>query len=177
MVRLGYFRRAVQLVVQPFQLRHDPIPLFRRLARRPFRGEPLDLGHDREQLARVVLRQRCDRQTGLLSRSGLDDVAFLLQPLQRAPYRGTAHTEPRGDVGLDDARAGRQAAPDDQLAQLPVRLRHAVAAACIGLRGTPDRSGVRAHVQSVPGSRRSGVRRSSGRCGVAAASDGVRTRA
>ena len=109
-------------------------------------------GEAREQLARVFLRERRDGQPRLLAGTGLDDVAFLLQALQRAPDRGPAHAETRGDVGLDDARAGRQASPDDQLAQLPVGLRDAVAAACIGLRGTPDRSGVRAHVQSIPGS-------------------------
>src|SRR6186713_872574 len=84
--------------------------------------EALQRADEEKELARVLAGQRCDRRTGLLQRGGIDDESLLLEALERAAHGRAAHAETRGDVGLDDARAGRESSVDDQLAQSLVHL-------------------------------------------------------
>ena len=70
----------------------------------------------------IVAREWCDGRTRLLERRRVDDVAFLLQALERAAHGRATDAEARGDIGLDDARARSEAALDDEGAQSLVDL-------------------------------------------------------
>src|SRR5687767_6719235 len=84
--------------------------------------ETLQRADEEEELASVLARQRRDGRTGLLQRGGIDDEPLLLQALKRTAHGRAAHAETRGDVGLDDARAGRESSVDNELAQSLVHL-------------------------------------------------------
>ncbi len=115
-------RRGLRQVgVAPLERLHQQQPR----ANRQLRGEPpgqrLHRPHDVEQLPRILLRERRNGRPRLTPRVRAHDVAFLLEPLQRAPHRRTAHPEPRRDLRLDDPRARRQSTSHDQFAKLLVR--------------------------------------------------------
>src|SRR5829696_386203 len=84
--------------------------------------EALQRTDEEKELAGILARQWCDGRTGLLQRGGIDDEPLLLQALECAAHGRSAHAETRGDVGLDDARAGRESSVDDELAQSLVYL-------------------------------------------------------
>jgi predicted GNAT superfamily acetyltransferase len=68
----------------------------------------------------VVAGEGRDGRTRLLQRRRVENVAFVLEPLQRAAHGRAANAELGGDLRFDDAGSWREAPRDDELAQLLV---------------------------------------------------------
>src|SRR6185312_13295161 len=92
------------------------------------RGEAFHGPDDLEQLARVLFGERCDDEALFFVAADAGDVAFLLKSVQGAADGRATHAQPFGDVAFDDAGAGREAAGDDEVAELLVGADDAVAA-------------------------------------------------
>jgi methylmalonyl-CoA mutase, C-terminal domain len=89
--------------------------------RGPAGGERLDLTEDAEHLAGVVACERRDAEPYLPARVGGEHIPLLTQALQSAAHRCPADAEAGGDLALDDAAPGREAAAHDQFTEAAVR--------------------------------------------------------
>ena len=106
-----------QLMVRPLHRLRDLAAVAAVAARHPVGRQRLQLAHDPEELAAVLAgERRHGKQRPPPSPAG-DHVAFPLQPVQRAADGRTAGSQPLGQLALDHAAAGRQAAVHDQLAK------------------------------------------------------------
>ena len=97
-------------------------PAGERQLSRPFRRQAFDVPHDLEQLAGILHRQGGHRRPGPPTRCGAGHVALLLQPLQCRSNGRAAGAEPERGLTLVNARARRQAAGHDEIADLDVGL-------------------------------------------------------
>ena len=84
-----------------------------RLAGRPgelcrlSRGESLKVTDEQKEVATVLLRQRCDRESLVGAGTERFDKTLLLQTVQGAAHRRAAEVESRRDGPFDDATTGR----------------------------------------------------------------------
>src|SRR5690606_16763107 len=83
------------------------------------RAEPFDGADELEELAGVLEGERRDAEAAPLVTFDRD-VSLARQEPERAADRGPAEPEPPRELGLDQARARRQAPGDDQLTELSV---------------------------------------------------------
>jgi hypothetical protein len=110
--------KLVELVVYAAELRNRPGAGLGRPPGKQPRRQTFDVADDPVEFPRVFLGERSNGEARLARAARGDDVALLLQTVQRAAHRCPADAQPLRDVGFDDAAARRQPPMHDAVAEL-----------------------------------------------------------
>ena len=90
-------------------------------------GKALDRADEGQQLRHVGKRERSDPASRVGTNGRRGHEAGMQQALEGDAKMGASDAQQSGDLGLDDWRAGRQAAGDDEIAQAIVGVGNEVA--------------------------------------------------